>query len=258
MKVLQFNFETALEFSEPVSEHDFVLRCLPRSSESQTVLDAQLLIMPNTSIAQQVDGFGNALQVGRLADPHDRMTFITSGMVVVAERSTMHDPAHPMYLRPSRYANGSEDITAFANDVLRVCRNADPWDKAMRLSRALHNSFVYDQGATNVYTTASEAFKLGHGVCQDYAHVFISLCRSQGIHARYVNGLILGVGATHAWVEVNDGHMWRGIDPTNDHPADDGYIALSRGRDWSDCPIESGVFRGYASQHQTVHVTVSD
>ena len=49
-----------------------------------------------------------------------------------------------------------------------------------------------------------------------------------------------------------------GIDPTNDHPADDGYIALSRGRDWSDCPIESGVFRGYASQHQTVHVTVSD
>ena len=68
---------------------------------------------------------------------------------------------------------------------------------------------------------------------------------------------MLGEGATHAWVEVFDGQLWHGIDPTNDRLVDDGYIAFSHGRDFSDCPIEVGVFRGGARQSQSVAVSVT-
>ena len=46
------------------------------------------------------------------------------------------------------------------------------------------------------------ALHLGQGVCQDYAHIMLSVLRPLGIPARYVSGHLLGEGAPHAWVEV--------------------------------------------------------
>ena len=60
----------------------------------------------------------------------------------------------------------------------------------------------YAHGVTGVKTTAAEAFALRQGVCQDYAHVMLALCRACGLPARYVSGHLLGEGGTHAWVEV--------------------------------------------------------
>ncbi|WP_165046000.1 transglutaminase family protein [Adlercreutzia sp. ZJ138] len=258
MRILSFSFETTLQFSDPVSEHSFVLRCLPKSCASQTVLDSQIIITPHTTVAAQVDGFGNLLQVGRIAEPHSEFNFISSGMVVVDTENCSAEPAHPMFLRDSSFAATSGAIRTFAADALRVACNAPAWDKAMKLSHALHEHLSYKPGATDVSTTAAEAFELGCGVCQDYAHILIAACRTEGICARYVNGLIVGEGATHAWVEVHDGDHWRGIDPTHDCAVTDEYIALSRGRDFSDCAIESGVFRGGAQQSQNVIVHVVD
>ncbi len=60
----------------------------------------------------------------------------------------------------------------------------------------------YSHDRTTVFTTAAEAFALRAGVCQDYSHVLLSLCRYCGLPARYVSGHLLGEGGTHAWVEV--------------------------------------------------------
>lgn len=258
MKILSYTFETTLRFSEPVTHHDFVLRCLPKSTATQTVLDSQIILSPSTTVAMQQDGFGNLLQVGRLEQPHEEFDFISSGMVLVDENGSTPEEAHPMFLRPSAYAAADAAIRAFVEDILRVCPNAAPLDKALRLSRALHERMVYEPGATDITTTASQAFELSRGVCQDYAHAFIACCRAAGVPARYVNGLIVGEGATHAWVEIHDGVCWRGVDPTHNRPVTDEYIALSIGRDFSDCPIESGVFRGGARQEQQVFAAVLD
>ena len=258
MKILNFSFETELRFSEPVTRHNFVLRCLPSTTPTQTVLEAQTMVTPTTTIAHQTDGFGNLVQVGRIDPKHREFSFTSSGTVVVEVETDASEPLHPMYLRPSRMTQPGPHVAAFAEDVLRVCRNLPPYDKALRLSNALHATMAYEQGVTDVGTCAEEALAGGRGVCQDFAHVLVALCREAGVAARYVNGFLIGEGETHAWVEVYDGCHWRGVDPTNNALVSNDYIALAHGRDFSDCPIERGVFRGNAHQRQKVHVQVID
>ncbi len=258
MKILNYYFETRLDFSEPVSQHQFVLRCMPPNTGSQTVMDAQIVIEPPVTLADQTDGFGNKLQVGRLEAPHDSFSFISSGMVMVDTAQIHATPLHPMYLRASELTQPGEEILGFASDVLRVRGNASPLEKARLLAAGVSARMSYVKGATGVETTAEQALALSRGVCQDYAHVLIAACRAAGVAARYVNGFLLGEGETHAWVEVHDGSCWRGIDPTNGCEADCRYITLSHGRDFADCPIERGVFLGGATQEQTIRVQVTD
>ncbi|MCD8082421.1 MAG: transglutaminase family protein, partial [Clostridiales bacterium] len=118
--------------------------------------------------------------------------------------------------------------------------------------------FSYVPGVTTTRTTASEAFAGGQGVCQDYAHVFLSLCRSAGIPARYVAGMIPGEGATHAWAEVWTQDGWVGMDPTNNRFTDDSYIRLTHGRDFADGAVDKGCFVRFAFQTQQVYVNVEE
>ena len=111
---------------------------------------------------------------------------------------------------------------------------------------------------TNVSTTAEEAWRLGRGVCQDYAHIMIALCRKAGIPARYVAGMMIGEGASHAWVEIARDDKWYGFDPANDKVVDDTYVKLGVGRDAADCLINRGLMRGGGTQTQTVDVKVCE
>ena len=105
-------------------------------------------------------------------------------------------------------------------------------------------------------TTAEDAFRHRQGVCQDYAHLMIALCRQAGIPARYACGLMIGEGQTHAWVEAHDGQCWYAFDPTNDTAIATGYIKLAHGRDAQDCPVSRGVYMGVSQEYTTVNVKV--
>ena len=131
-------------------------------------------------------------------------------------------------------------------------------EKAKVLCAKVHDHFTYTPGETNVMTTAGEAYAAGKGVCQDYAHVLIALCRMAGMPARYVSGLFVGEGASHAWAEIWMDGLWYGIDPTHNRLTDETYLKLCTGRDYSDCPIERGVFSGWAEQTQKVFTKVTD
>lgn len=255
MRILSYSFETSLQLSEPIREHDFVLRCQPRSSDGQIVLSTQTVVTPDVRLAEQTDGFGNALLVGRIAWDHDEFSFLSAGRVLVDRADPTPAPAHPMYRNPSALAHADAAIEEFAS---LVDGGSGGWDHAMEISHALHEQMTYEPGSTTTETDAPTAFAQRRGVCQDYAHILIAAMRSCGMAARYVNGLIVGEGATHAWVEVHDGTRWRGLDPTNDRVVDDSYIELAHGRDFADCPIESGVFFGGAQQSQTALVMVRD
>ncbi len=258
MRILSYSFETTLQMDGSVSDHDFVLRCEPQTTVTQTVISAQTVLAPSATLARQHDGFGNLIQVGRISEPHDTFSFVSTGLVMVDARDERPQVAHPIYARPSRFTGMSDGLAAFAGDVLRVQANAAPLTKASMLSRALHERMEYAPGSTTVATTAAEAYAQGTGVCQDYAHILIALLRAQGIPARYVVGLMIGEGATHAWAEIHDGIRWRGVDPTNDRAVDDTYITIAHGRDFADCPIEAGVFRGGVRQEQQVSVIVEN
>lgn len=82
-------------------------------------------------------------------------------------------------------------------------------------------AFVYTPGSTTIRTTAEQALAQRSGVCQDYAHVMLAVCRHCGLAARYIAGLLGGEGATHAWVEIYHNGRWIGFDPTHNRMVDD-------------------------------------
>lgn len=267
MRMLSYVFETSLSFSEAVGDHSFILRCLPKSTNTQKVMESQVFTHPRIPLSEQVDGFGNRIIVGYCPEAHESFDFYATGMAMVEPEDAGPTPAHPMFLQPTKLTMPDAALRALAKDVAADVvagkpaadlSPADIWALAQRLSARVFESFEYAPGTTDVTTTAAEAFAGGKGVCQDYAHVLIALCRACDVPARYVTGLMVGEGATHAWVEVHDGSRWRGLDPTHNSVVDDRYMLFATGRDFDDCPIERGVFRGNAEQTQKVSASLGD
>src|SRR5690606_37148946 len=116
------------------------------------------------------------------------------------------------------------EIWRKAIDITRDAGGA-VYPQALAIMDWVHREFRYLPGSTHVNTHLEEAFALRRGVCQDFTHVMIGLCRSVGIPARYASGYLyngprdhlVGAQASHAWPEVFfPGVGWIGFDPTND------------------------------------------
>jgi transglutaminase-like putative cysteine protease len=128
----------------------------------------------------------------------------------------------------------------------------------------VHRTFAYRAHVTGVATLATDALKLRAGVCQDFAHVMLGLCRTQGIPARYVSGYFLirnprpgETEASHAWVEAFiPGFGWAAYDPTHDRPANERYIKVAVGKDYADIRPVSGTYRGAPTRELRVEVEV--
>ena len=139
-------------------------------------------------------------------------------------------------------------------------------DLAERINEWVFSNLTYAPGVTDVQTTAAQALALGAGVCQDYAHVMIALCRACRLPARYVSGHLLGEGAMHAWVEVLVPCSQRpgegtacAFDPTHGRRAALSYLTVAVGRDFADVSPTRGTFRaaarGCLSSRQSVTLT---
>ena len=145
-------------------------------------------------------------------------------------------------------------------------RRFDPLTALDRLSTLLYRSFDYEAGVTGADSPLDDALVAGKGVCQDFAHIMIAICRAWGVPARYVSGYLStdrdhgersDPQATHAWVEAFLPSLrWIGFDPTNDVLACERHIAVAIGRDYSDVPPSRGVFKGDAESQLSVGVSV--
>jgi transglutaminase-like putative cysteine protease len=144
-----------------------------------------------------------------------------------------------------------------SDEILRVARSlagsgSTPGRLMEAIGRWVHATMRFCSGVTDVSTPASAALAQGEGVCQDYAHLMLAICRACGIPSRYVSGFIPGEGCMHAWVEalVADSRTgtahWEGYDPTHNRRPDAGYLAVAAGRDYADVSPVSGSFYGAA------------
>jgi transglutaminase-like putative cysteine protease len=130
----------------------------------------------------------------------------------------------------------------------------------------IYEAFAYEAGVTRADSPIDDVLKARRGVCQDFAHVMLAICRGWGIPARYVSGYLFtdrkagdrsDPDATHAWVEVFLPTLrWVGFDPTNNILAAERHIACAVGRDYSDVPPSRGVYKGEAESELAVGVTV--
>ncbi|HTJ74442.1 MAG TPA: transglutaminase family protein [Acidimicrobiales bacterium] len=119
---------------------------------------------------------------------------------------------------------------------------------AGRINAWVFKVMRYRPGVTNVDTTAARALGLAQGVCQDYAHIMLALCRLAALPARYVSGHLLGEGGSHAWVEVvvGDGDHAVAVpfDPTHGREVGASYLSIAVGRDYADVAPTYGTFLG--------------
>lgn len=255
MKHLHFESTTALSFDSPVVNHHFLLRYLPPTFPGQQILSSVLTVEPHVSFAIAQDGFGNMQASGCIPFAHDTFAYSCKGEAILSEQARQVERLHPIFQYNSPFATISQDMKTFA---AAIPTNGDVLTRALALCEAVYYHIAYTPGATSNATTAKEAFTLGKGVCQDFAHVYIAISRYLGIPARYANGLPLGTGASHAWVEVYINGVWTGIDPTHNRLVGDSYIRFCVGRDFGDCALERGILFGSANQSQIITTCVAE
>lgn len=138
-----------------------------------------------------------------------------------------------------------------------------PFDYLVSLCRYLHDQMTFDPDITDAHTPAVEAWGHKRGVCQDYTHIYIGICRALGIPARYVSGYLCqglhyrGDSQLHAWAEAFvPGKGWVGIDASNNLLADHHYIKICHGRDFYDCSPFTGVLISGGKQVSLHRVSV--
>jgi transglutaminase-like putative cysteine protease len=217
----------------------------------QVRITEKLRVTPDLPVRWLRDSFGNAV----IAIEADRVEHaIQLEYEAILERSPAPLPTiDPSALTDKRYFERTK-LTMPSEALHEAARAllAGTEDPGGALPDRI-NSFVarhmrYVSGATTVETTAAEAFARGEGVCQDYAHVMLALCRLCRVPARYVSGHLLGEGGTHAWVEVLQTApapfraVAVGYDPTHARRTNLDYVFVAAGRDYADVAPTSGCF----------------
>jgi len=261
LKVVSFQYQTELVFSSPACDHRFILRILPQSDSRQIIKQLSWHIDPPSTVWRTSDSFGNDALSGFINAPHNHFRFSIQGTAEVTDAPyTVH--GEPERVTPERVLLYPTELTQAHGtlaDFFNELKELEPDDALQRVqyfTHAVHSRLRYERGVTASTTTAQEAFDLGAGVCQDYAHILLALLRRNGVPCRYVAGLASDYGETHAWVEAWIEDRYYGIDPTRNKLIDEGYIALSRGRDFEDCSVERGLFKGACRGTQTINLSM--
>ena len=165
-------------------------------------------------------------------------------------------------LTASRFTEPNPSLIETATEL----RAATPAQTIDQVVGWVHGALEYVRGVTSVKTCATEAFEAKRGVCQDFAHLALSMLRACGIPARYVSGYLHpdpeaavgeeALGESHAWVEAWAGDWW-GVDPTNEMTVGLRHILVARGRDYGDVAPIKGIYAGGAEHESTVTVSIT-
>ncbi len=271
---------TSYSYSAPVSKSANTLKVHPRETPWLRCESSFISVSPPTRLKHYVDLNFNTVHHFEIPEPHTKLVIESRATVSTTSkvdyRSLPYGYPHrdlPSYrqidecqpfLHDSHYATVTPEIWRLAVDIKD--HSQDVFQTAYAIMEHIHKRFEYRSGTTTVNTVASDVVALGCGVCQDFAHAMVALCRSLAIPARYVSGYFFdptrnhslrGSEATHAWVEIYlPDHGWIGFDPTNNKIVDDTYIAVAIGRDYRDVAPVTGSYFGTANSTLDIRVTV--
>ncbi|MFT4073794.1 MAG: transglutaminase family protein [Dysgonamonadaceae bacterium] len=254
MPQLKYAYRATVTFSEKIHSHSFLLRLEPFENEAQHIIENNFHISPSGEITQGIDTFGNKIVTGYIDELHNFFEFSSEGILETYDY-ILKEELHPIYLFQSKYTKPDTAILELSKHLSNKEKKTVE-EKMVIFSNLLNHHIQYEGGVTSIQTTAEESLRLGKGVCQDFSHLLISLCRIHGIPARYIAGFIEGEGFTHAWIEYYDSGYWHAFDPTHNRKVESGYIKIAQGRDYGDCALDKGVFKGIAFQQLDVIVKV--
>ena len=229
------------------------VRLHPISDTTQQCREFALRLTPAVATRDYDDFYGNTINYFDVPEPHTKLIIEAASVVDTvppADRAPVpavlaseleNSPEREMlaeFYTSSAYVPLDVELWREAQDALADGRG-DVWSDVRRLGGHIYRTFAYKPKTTGVNTRANDALKLRMGVCQDFAHVHLGLCRSLNIPARYVSGYFFNntrrpreIEASHAWIEAYiPGYGWVAYDPTHDRPADERYVKVAVGRD---------------------------
>jgi transglutaminase-like putative cysteine protease len=275
--VLSVSHRTDYIYAGWVSDSYNEARLKPQHNERQILSLFEFVTNPMSKIRSYPDFYGNAVHYFDLPDFHQNLSIevksslkifsdtrgiIPSIRMADIENSEEIDSLHD-YLLETEMTTIHSVIWQQAMDLI-VNEADDVWLRVAKIGHYIHHHFQYQPNSTSVYTRAIDVFNLKKGVCQDFAHLMLAMCRSLKIPCRYVSGYFFNPEqdpflpeASHAWVEVFlPGFGWQSYDPTHCRIADTRYVVLATGRDYNDVRPISGSFRGASTQSLIVDVRV--
>jgi transglutaminase-like putative cysteine protease len=233
--------EIAYENAAPVP---LILMLRPRSGYSQWVMREEYLLEPHVPVTEYVDAHGNLCQ--RLVAPPGKFQIHTSARVETADVIDVQ-PGAPLilvenlpdgvlqFLLPSRYCQ-SDQLGQLAAEI--VGSAAPGYDQAEAIRAWINANVEYQYGTSDASTSALDTAKSRVGVCRDFAHLGMALCRSLTIPARMVVGYLhqLEPMDLHAWFEAYVGGRWYTFDATQREPRGN-RVTIAYGRDGTDVAL---------------------
>ena len=216
----------------------------------QHLVDESITLDPPLDYSVEPFGEGESHQLIRLDAPFGHFTLTYAATAAVHPRSDRQEdlrqtafadiPADLLpYVNPSRYCE-SDTLTGLAN---RQFGGVEPgYARVQAINDWVGSEIEYQPGTTDGTTSAVDALVERVGVCRDFAHVGISLCRALGIPARYVSGYGIGVEPQdfHGFFEAYLSGDWWLFDPTGMAPVDH-LVRIGYGRDAADASFATFV-----------------
>lgn len=261
---LSIRHETLYRYTAPLTYTIQQIRLTPRAELHQRLVSWQISTPGRRH--EFIDAYGNVCHMLTIVGPHQEVNMIAHGVVEVMplDRGRLADAGSlsPLVFSvPTRLTQPDEAIVEFAQTNLR---KMDGSHDLLDLADAIRSAVAYQSGSTVVTTPASDALRLGAGVCQDHAHVFLACCHVHGIPCRYVSGYIdagdTSHAESHAWVDVRvqegDFSGWVSIDVTHAQFVNNAHCRLAIGRDYDSAAPVRGVRRGGGMESLSVRVDV--
>ncbi len=281
---LRILHETTYRYAAPASRAIQILRLTPRGHEGQFVVNWRIDVDRDCRLNATDDPFGNRVHSFTVEGPLDGLTITAEGEVETQDtdgviRDQVERVPVQIFLRETQLTAADARIKAFAEEAAAAAGSGS-LAILHGLTRGLHQRLRFDVNATDTGTIATEAFGHGHGVCQDFAHVFIAAARHLGYPARYVGGYLYQPQdpahqdqspgrqaqslpgpqeAGHAWAEALVGDLgWVGFDPANGISPTDAYVRVAVGLDYLGAAPVRGTRYGGNGESLTVKVVVHD
>ncbi len=278
---LDVRYRTLFAYDEPASESQNELRACPVTDMAQRLIEYRVSVEPAARIHSFIDAWGTRVDSFGVRKPHTAMEVIAEASVETAPRplpataprmAALSDPEFQdeniAFLERDRHTDYGFGVSEAARQQAAIAGD-DVVSTILAVHRFVGSHLVYAPGSTTVGIPVEDALAGGMGVCQDFAHVAVSMCRSLGIPARYTSGYLFtddeSIGAdvvndtvvvqTHAWFEAAiPGWGWLSLDPTNGQFVGERHVKIGHGRSYDDVQPLRGVFLGPASS--TVHPEV--
>jgi transglutaminase-like putative cysteine protease len=248
--LIRVGFEASFDFVAPTPV--VLMANVHPSREGDVRKLEKLTVAPETALTEYLDIYGNRCH--RTVVPAGRVSFRTSGVV--------HDNGQPdvqiwtafqhpvqdlpadvlLYLLPSRYCEVDSELRDIAWSLFGTLPAGWPLVQSVCNFVFQHIRFDYMQARAN--RTALEVYRERTGVCRDFMHLAIAICRSLNVPARYCTGYLGDIGVPaqpcpmdfSAWFEVYLGGRWCAFDARNNTPRI-GRILMARGRDAADVAL---------------------